>query len=393
MEGYDVFFSSALQPLYKESSTRNSVQSVLNNINAMFGVSSSSLSLHINSHQNPVNFTYHTGVDENFATYYHNKQNNIDPIANSSTEYAIDNGFTMAELCNKYPNWGEAYKSSFSSFGYKDALLVNFYTQCGGRGVLVLRSDIHRGEFKAIEAHSISQLSPYLRMALQSHLQLYNPVSGIPEICSHSAMAIFHITRSGRLLQANAEGYKILNSADGMSLNNGHLRLIDSISQFHLKEALFDIYRQPQSKTKIIKIQRTQETFFVVRIFPLNQKDSRDNEIMLMLSDPFRAIHSEPALLCELFDLTHREADIAILLGNGDKPADIAIRDDVSINTVKSQRNSIYEKMGIRSQMQLIRLIHSLGILAETKLQVTDDNLGLLPPARRLFLPQIKIRH
>lgn len=184
-----------------------------------------------------------------------------------------------------------------------------------------------------------------------------------------------------------------MNSADGMSLNNGHLRLIDSISQFHLKEALFDIYRQPQSKTKIIKIQRTQETFFVVRIFPLNQKDSRDNEIMLMLSDPFRAIHSEPALLCELFDLTHREADIAILLGNGDKPADIAIRDGVSINTVKSQRNSIYEKMGIRSQMQLIRLIHSLGILAETKLQVTDDNLGLLPPARRLFLPQIKIRH
>ncbi|MDN8600276.1 helix-turn-helix transcriptional regulator [Citrobacter sp. S2-9] len=389
-------FSSALQPLYRESDTSHSVQGVLGNINALFRVSSSSLSLHIKNHPKPIDFTYHTGVNKKFSTYYDNKQSNIDPISDNSIKYALDEGFTMSNLCSRHPHWGEVYKSSFLSFGYIDALLVNFYSQNGDRGVLVLRSDPKRGEFSKTEAQSISLLSPYLRTALNTHLQIYNHEPndlGIFDILRSSDIAILHISRSGQLIQANNEGYGILNRADGMSLQNNHIKVHDGISYFHFKKALLDIFHTPSSTTKIIKIEREQEQFFIARILSFNSKTSHDNEVMLIVCDPFRAIRSKSIFLCELFDLTSREANVAIHLGNGYKIGDIAILNGVSINTVKSQRNSIYEKIGIKSQIQLVRLIYSLGILAETEIQTTDEEPLLISSVRKSLCSMLKASH
>ncbi|MCX8985935.1 helix-turn-helix transcriptional regulator [Citrobacter portucalensis] len=389
-------FSSALQPLYRESDTSHSVQGVLSNINALFRVSSSSLSLHIKNHPKPIDFTYHTGVNKKFSIYYDNKQSNIDPISDNSIKYALDEGFTMSKLCSRHPHWGEIYKSSFLSFGYIDALLVNFYSNNGDRGVLVLRSDPQRGEFSKNETQSISLLSPYLRTALNAHLQIYSHESadlGIFNILQSSDIAIFHIAKSGQLIQANNEGHGILNRSDGISLHNNHISIHDSISYFHFKKALLDICHTPSSTTRIIKIEREHEQFFIARILSFNSKISHNNEVILLVCDPFRSIRSKSTYLCELFDLTSREANVAIYLGNGYKIGDIAILNGVSINTVKSQRNSIYEKIGIKSQIQLVRLIYSLGILAETEIQTTNEDPLLLSSVRESLYSMLKVSH
>lgn len=371
MDWRDMFFS-ALRPLYSGKDTKRSVQGVLDNINSLFGVSSSSLSLTINSSVKSMDFTYHTGVDKNFSDYYANKRCNIDPISDRAIKYGLDEGFTMADLCYQYPRWGKIHKSYFMSFGYKDALLVNFYSQQGDRGVLVLRSDLNRGEFKKSDTHSISLLSPLLRMALQEHFLLCDQAPtdfSILNAFDNSATAIFYLSKTRRLIQANAEGYGILNRCDGMSLHNNNLKLHDSYSDVQLKKLLVDIFSTPQSTTELMKIQREQERFYVARIVAANANELRDNEAVLILRDPFRDIRSE-SLLCALFDLTSREASVATHLGNGEKLGHIAIKNGVSINTVKSQRNIIYGKMGINNQMQLVRIICSLGVLMESNIQI-----------------------
>lgn len=394
MEGCDVFFS-ALRPLYSGIDTKCSVQGVLDNINSLFGVSSSSLTLTINNSLKSMDFTYHTGVDKNFSDYYTNKRYNIDPILDRATKYALDQGFTMADLCCQYPRWGKIHKSSFLSFGYKDALLVNFYSQQGDRGVLVLRSDPNRGEFKKADTHSISLLSPLLRMALQEHFLLCDQVPtdfGLLNTFDNSATAIFYLSKSRRLIQANAEGYRILNRGDGMSLHNNNLKLHDSYSDVQLKKFLADVFSAPYPKTELMKIQREQERFYVARIVAGNVNVLHDNGAVLIVRDPFRDIRSE-SLLCALFDLTSREASVATHLGNGEKLGHIAIKNGVSINTVKSQRNIIYGKMGINNQMQLVRIICSLGMLMESNIQMTNDNFWTLSSLRDALLPYKKTDH
>lgn len=395
MNEYDIF-SSVLLPLYKDSNTSYSIQGVLNNINALFRVSSSSLSLHIKNLPNPIDFTYHTGVEKSFSNYYNDKQTNNDPIANSSTQYTVDKGFIMSELCHRHPQWGEIYRSSFLSFGYSDALLVNFYSQNGDRGVLALRSDPQRGNFIKTEAQSISLLSPYLRTALQTHLQIYkgdfNELNSL-NVLQRSDIATLHISRSGQLIQANSQAHDILKIADGISLFNNHIKLHNRISHQNFTKSLSCLSHAPSAETKFIKIERERGLFYIARILVFNSTSSHENEFMVIMCDPFHVINSKSAHLCELFDLTTREANIAFYLGNGYKLSDIALLNGVSINTVKSQRNSIYGKMGISSQIQLVQLLYSLGILAETEIRTTNEELLLLSSAHNSLSSMIKISH
>lgn len=61
-----------------------------------------------------------------------------------------------------------------------------------------------------------------------------------------------------------------------------------------------------------------------------------------------------------LFGLTPQEARVAGLLANGLNAANIASMHSVSVNTVRTQRASIYSKIGIRNQTELTRVISAL---------------------------------
>lgn len=375
MESHDIF-SSVLRPLYGVDDTQYSIQRVLNNINALFCVSSSSLSLRISNTKKPVDLICHTGVDSFFSDFYLKKRSYHDPISERVTRYELDSGFTMADLCNQDPEWGKVHRSSFQSFGYKDALLVNFYSQNGDRGILAVRSDPRRGEFKVADSDTISQLSPLLRTALNVHLQLCNQSlneTDVPDAFSNSATAIINISKSGRLIKMNSEGHGVLVREDGILLHNNHIKMQDSHSHFQFKKSLVDIFTTTHQHTKLIKVQRERDRFYLVRIVANNSILLNDHNATLIICDPFHNVRSE-SILCTLFNLTLREANVATHLGNGSKLSDIATQNGVSINTVKSQRNIIYEKIGIRNQIQLVRIVCYLEIIVETEIQTLHEN-------------------
>src|SRR5579863_181026 len=87
---------------------------------------------------------------------------------------------------------------------------------------------------------------------------------------------------------------------------------------------------------------------------------------ILFVEDPARDLRTPPAALRTLFGLTPTEARVAVALANGLTPADIAQRHGAQVKTVRTQKESIYAKLGVRSQVHLAKLLlRAEAILAQ----------------------------
>lgn len=79
--------------------------------------------------------------------------------------------------------------------------------------------------------------------------------------------------------------------------------------------------------------------------------------VALYLCDPDSSFNLPTESLRTLYDMTPTEASVAIALVNGQSPNQISEQHGVSVDTVRSQLKSIYLKMGVKKQQDVIRTL------------------------------------
>lgn len=100
-----------------------------------------------------------------------------------------------------------------------------------------------------------------------------------------------------------------------------------------------------------------------VVVLPIHQSDlsiylsDRSVAAVMIVTDPDRIMLTSPELLATIYDLTKAEAEVAIALANAKSPQEIADEKNVMITTIRSQIQSIFNKMGVNTQAQLIRTL------------------------------------
>jgi DNA-binding CsgD family transcriptional regulator len=67
-------------------------------------------------------------------------------------------------------------------------------------------------------------------------------------------------------------------------------------------------------------------------------------------------------MLSNLYGLTHREADVAALLASGTSVNTIARKHVVSVSTIRVQLKSIFRKLSVRSQIEMVAKLHASGV-------------------------------
>ncbi len=70
--------------------------------------------------------------------------------------------------------------------------------------------------------------------------------------------------------------------------------------------------------------------------------------------------------LAPFLRLSTREREVAAALVGGHSPNEIATNSYVSVGTVRSQLKSIYSKLGVTSQLELVTLVHTAGWAPES---------------------------
>lgn len=90
--------------------------------------------------------------------------------------------------------------------------------------------------------------------------------------------------------------------------------------------------------------------------------DAKDDgaRLLLQIIDPIEQFDDRDELLHQAYGLTAREARIAVLIGCGMGNPEVAAMLGISINTVRTHLARCFDKMGVRSQGALIRLVASL---------------------------------
>ena len=84
---------------------------------------------------------------------------------------------------------------------------------------------------------------------------------------------------------------------------------------------------------------------------------------MLVCHEPGKRIELDPFVIAAAFDLTPGEARVAVATGQGLTAEQIARANAVSINTVRSQLRSIFDKTGTARQAELVSVLAGLPMI------------------------------
>ena len=79
--------------------------------------------------------------------------------------------------------------------------------------------------------------------------------------------------------------------------------------------------------------------------------------IIALLRLPHAADPARVAGLAQLFDLKHREAELAIALYDGFSLAEAADKLGLTLETTRNYSKKLYSKLGVRGQTELVRKV------------------------------------
>jgi DNA-binding CsgD family transcriptional regulator len=217
---------------------------------------------------------------------------------------------------------------------------------------------------------------PHVRqmMALQTRLGLLDArVESFELALDLLASPVFLIDRSCRLYFANRAGDEALRHAAPLQLRQGRL----CGSQPELTASLLvEAARAVSATDGSLGVARAHEVPVggedrargTLLFYPLRGVATSDfaprAEIIVILTRADDHRPSSAMLLRAAFGLSAGEAGLALSLAAGERLHDVAARNEVSMETVRTQLKAIFVKTGTRRQSDLIRLIQAQSSVA-----------------------------
>ena len=245
----------------------------------------------------------------------------------------------------------------------------------GEAGSLVVGCNHAPGQFATVGevgARLLTRLGPHLqrgfdltrtteRSALGSGARLVDGL-GSPPAC-------FALDARSRLVACDSRGEAMLARGEALSLGRERrLRFVDDAADATLGQRLSQLHEAEASTSFVVP--GAGEGRILARLAPLPAEPLiAPLEVMLR---PGRAVAAlfvtEPGQpgpldrdLTQLFDLTPAEVFVLRRLLEGLSMAEIAALREVSVNTVRNQMRSLFEKTGTRRQAELVALVGRLG--------------------------------
>jgi DNA-binding CsgD family transcriptional regulator len=177
------------------------------------------------------------------------------------------------------------------------------------------------------------------------------------------------VDESLRLMFANAAARTLLVAGIGMRVSSERVQLADPDAQRLLASLVMSLTRpgEPTPKQRIVLARRAVSASplrLAVLRMPVHDADPDGGGTCmarLFVDDPDRRPQPLFETLRELHGVTAAEARLALALYEGDTIDEAARKFGVSTLTVRTQLKSLFSRMGVHSQSQLVR---ELGVLA-----------------------------
>ncbi|MFT7624139.1 MAG: DNA-binding CsgD family transcriptional regulator [Myxococcota bacterium] len=162
--------------------------------------------------------------------------------------------------------------------------------------------------------------------------------------------------RRGVVFTTRAAGGLLL-ADDGIGVRDGQLVVRDQAGARALDEAM-RLARQ-HAAPEVVPVDRPSGRLsYQVTVIPtLMNSSTGEDRLVLRISDPTADIADAERFLRDMYSLSGAEAAIAALLGQGMDVKQVAASRGTTAATVRAQLQQVFDKVGVRRQSDLVRLL------------------------------------
>ena len=218
------------------------------------------------------------------------------------------------------------------------------------------------------ERHRVEAVLPHLRQVLELHQKLAttrSEYSVLVDAVEQFSVGTILLDHGLNVIRLNEVAAAILAEADGIRLS-GKALVLDSarLNQEFRSLAKTAATAKPGHHRAVLGIGRPsgrRELALVMK--PVTLPDFMHTgtapAVAMFLTDPSRQRMVRPDVVRQMFSFTPTEAAIAAALANGLSVAQTAAMLGIARNTVRAHLRSIFSKLGLNRQSQLVHLIHT----------------------------------
>lgn len=228
--------------------------------------------------------------------------------------------------------------------------------------------DTRRGSFEAVELERYRILAPHAARAFKLRAILDESrrhASGMALALEHVRAGVVLLDRQGCLVQVTERGERLL--AGYMQLGIGRVPAATlATERAKLKGTIAALLREdaldPAPAILLRGAGGRPPLFIEAFHLPVDGAahaafGQAETRLLLLVRDPFAEASRSIVPLLEQLGLTPAEARVAMRVGRGHPPRQVAAEAAVEESTVRAQLRSIFAKLGIRRQSELAVLI------------------------------------
>ena len=260
------------------------------------------------------------------------------------------------------------YKEYLSEYGIGYILGIDIGTVRGIAGKFRLVRLERDEDFGPQERALCEALIPHLRTALNifvMRLDMEAEKDALSATVSGMSVGSLMVDQDGVVLEANPPARAILDQRDGLYLSGDRLVLHEAAKS----RLLHELIRRNAEGQDVSGASGSARAMMIDRpsgresISLVVRPGSREGQLairqtaLVHMVDPAQPRAPVIDALIQLFGLTPAEAKVALSLSNGNSIAETARASATSKNTTRSHIRSIFSKMGINRQSDLIRTV------------------------------------
>lgn len=224
------------------------------------------------------------------------------------------------------------------------------------------------GAYDAAELALLGRLMPHLQAAFALHRRLHRL-----ETLSHASvqaldslsMGLALMGDDGQVIHANAEAHVLIHKFKLLRLDaEGGLSAVAAKDDQHLQKALREAVStgsgQAGGSGAALRLRGLDDQQLHLLIAPLPRSASPFGELAsaaVFISDPSTVTRVNMFALRELYGFTPAEARMTQAMTHGLTPQEYAVRQSLSLNTVRTQFRSAATKVGVGRQADFVRAV------------------------------------
>lgn len=218
----------------------------------------------------------------------------------------------------------------------------------------------------------VSGLVPHFQQALSTQDKLAAlancavELAGALEVVRHGVIVV---AGEHLVINPNSAAERIFRAEDGLCVRSGRVAATSTRAERELHHAIQNAVTDQHSTTRkgrtLTCARPSGKRPYIIHVLPSHRPDAderlRQPTALVLIIDPEDEPELPAALSRRLYQFTEAEVEVALHIIRGADPEHISEQLSVSLTTVRTHLQHVFDKTGTHRQAQLVRLLLTLS--------------------------------